>query len=358
MLLATIGVVAATVILNLASTGKSPGAARMTTFQKSPHYKDGKFINPVATSVMLEGNYWDVTTRYIRSNSSERKPKNPVPVQSLAGAVPAAPAQEIQVYWLGHASILLEMAGKRFLLDPVFSERVSMVQWAGPKRLHPSPVRLGQIPKVDAVLISHNHYDHLDYATIKELARQPVTFYVPLGIGETLESWGCRKEKIVELDWWQEVEYQNIKLACTPARHFSGRGLFDRDKTLWSSWCIMAGHQRVYFGGDSGAMPAYLEIGAKYGPFDLTIMPIGAYDEAWIEIHTTPEQAVEAHRQVRGEKMLPIHWATFDLALHAWDEPIERLVKEAGKSGTPLLTPRVGEKVQLQDPHTTFWWRQ
>jgi L-ascorbate metabolism protein UlaG (beta-lactamase superfamily) len=156
------------------------------------------------------------------------------------------------VYWLGHASVLLEMAGKRFLLDPVFSERASVVQWAGPQRLHPSPIAVDEIPEVDAVLISHNHYDHLDYATIQALAKRPVTFYVPLGVGETLESWGCRRDKIVELDWWGERTHDNVQIVCAPARHFSGRGLFDRDKTLWSSWCLLAEGQRVYFGGDSG----------------------------------------------------------------------------------------------------------
>jgi L-ascorbate metabolism protein UlaG (beta-lactamase superfamily) len=211
------------------------------------------------------------------------------------------------VYWLGHASVLLEMAGKRFLLDPVFSERASMVQWAGPQRLHPSPIRLDEIPEVDAVLISHNHYDHLDYATIQALAQRPVTFYVPLGVGETLESWGCRWDQIVELDWWGERTQDNVQIVCAPARHFSGRGLFDRDKTLWASWCLLTEGQRVYFGGDSGQMPTYRDIGKKYGPFDLTILPIGAYDEAWIEIHTTPEQAAEAHQRVKGGVMLPIH---------------------------------------------------
>jgi L-ascorbate metabolism protein UlaG (beta-lactamase superfamily) len=348
------------VILNLASTGKSPGSARMATFPQSPHYKDGKFINPIPTEMMVKGNYWDVTSRYLRSNGDDRKPRHPIPVQALRrSSFSGAPGQAIQVYWLGHASVLLEMAGKRFLLDPVFSERASMVQWAGPRRLHPSPIGLDEIPDVDAVLISHNHYDHLDYATIQALAKRPVTFYVPLGVGETLESWGCRRDQIVELDWWGERTQDNVQIVCAPARHFSGRGLFDRDKTLWASWCLLAEGQRVYFGGDSGQMPTYRDIGEKYGPFDLTILPIGAYDEAWIEIHTTPEQAAEAHQLVKGGVMLPIHWATFDLALHTWAEPIERLVKAAEKQRIQLVTPRVGEQVTLSAPQTTsFWWRR
>jgi hypothetical protein len=255
------------VILNLASTGTSPGSARMATFPQSPHYKDGTFINPVPTGVMRDANYWELTSRFLKSNSDDRKPKHPIPVQTLRRSTfKGAPGRGLGVYWLGHASVLLEMAGKRFLLDPVFSERASMVQWAGPQRLHPSPIGLDEIPEVDAVLISHNHYDHLDYATIQALAKRPVAFYVPLGIGETLESWGYRRDKIVELDWWGQGRKTTSKsfvrrpvtsraaASSTATKRCGVRGACWPKGNASTSAAIRA------------SMPTYRDIGEKYRP--------------------------------------------------------------------------------------------
>jgi L-ascorbate metabolism protein UlaG (beta-lactamase superfamily) len=239
----------------------------------------------------------------------------------------------------------------------VFCERASPFQWMGPKRFHPTPLALDQLPPIDAIVISHDHYDHLDYESVRWLAaNRDIPFYVPLGIGAHLEHWGMPAERIHELEWWDEAEVKGVRLVSTPARHFSGRGPFDRNATLWTSWAFVGPTQRAWFSGDTGPFEAAAEIGEKLGPFDLTMVESGAWNPAWGNIHLGPDAALAMHHQVRGRAMMPVHWGTFKLAPHAWDQPFVRLRDLAAADGTPLLVPVPGQTMRADAPGVADFW--
>jgi L-ascorbate metabolism protein UlaG (beta-lactamase superfamily) len=268
------------------------------------------------------------------------------------------PASGLHVVWFGHASTLVEIEGRRVLLDPVWSERCSPSQRVGPRRLHRPPVPLAALGAVDAVVISHDHYDHLDMGTIKALARdQSAPFVVPLGVGAHLDRWGVPASRIVELDWGESTVVNGATLTATAAHHFSGRTLA-RNDTLWTSWVVAAGGRRVFYTGDSGWFPGYAGIGAEHGPFDAALVQIGAYSTAWPDIHMTPEEAVTAHLDVRGGLLVPVHWGTFNLAFHAWSEPVDRLWSEAKAREVRLAVPRPGERVDVDAPPAVDGWWQ
>ncbi|MCX4093282.1 MBL fold metallo-hydrolase [Nocardia sp. alder85J] len=295
------------------------------------------------------------------------------PAGTIPLAVPQTPAAaaDLAVTWYGHASALLEVDGYRILTDPVWSERVSPSALVGPARLHPVPVPLADLPPLDAIVISHDHYDHLDRDTVRGLVDgHDAPFVVPLGIGAHLRKWQVPDRRIIELDWGASVsmadlgrarESGDLVLTCTEARHFSGRGLV-RNTTLWASWIVRGPVRRVYFGGDTGYTRAFAEIGATAGPFDLTLLPIGAYDVHWPDVHMNPEEAVRAHADVcAGDPhhglLVPIHWATFNLAFHEWAEPVRRLVSAAHAAGTPVAVPIPGERIDpiALQPQVPWW---
>ena len=252
-----------------------------------------------------------------------------------------------------------ESDGIRVLTDPVWSRRVSPSRLVGPKRFQPVPVPISQLPPLDAVIISHDHYDHLDYPSIVELIRCDVPFYTSLGVGAHLEAWGVPPERIIELDWWESADLPNANLRITsaPSQHFSGRAAADRNRTLWSSFALRGPQHGVFFSGDTGMFPGFAEIGERYGPFDVTMLEVGAYNAMWADVHLGPEQALEAHRMLRGELMLPIHWGTFNLALHGWTEPAERLLVAAQRAGVAVALPRPGGRVEPATPPALVrWW--
>jgi L-ascorbate metabolism protein UlaG (beta-lactamase superfamily) len=320
----------------------------------SPHFSDGVFSNTLPTPALAPANTRDGLLRQWHEERHVGLPGGPVPL-----AEPDLPAEagELAVTWFGHASALLEVDGRRVLVDPVWGYRVSPSPVFGPTRLHEPPMPVEELPQVDAVLISHDHYDHLDLPTVRALlATQTAPFVVPLGIGEHLRKWHVPEERIVELDWDGAVEVAGLTLTCTEARHFSGRYLH-RNTTLWASWAIAGPRHRVYFGGDTGYTPAFAGIGARLGPFDLTLLPIGAYNDAWHAIHMDPEEAVRAHGDLGGAVLLPVHWATFNLAFHRWAEPVQRLLAAAGPRGLTVVVPLPGERVDvLTPPPLRDWW--
>jgi L-ascorbate metabolism protein UlaG (beta-lactamase superfamily) len=294
----------------------------------------------------------------------QRRPARPVPLvrDGLAGAVGGT---GLAVTWFGHSSALLEIEGTRILLDPVWSERCSPSQSAGPRRIHQPPVPLDALPRVDAVVISHDHYDHLDMHSIRTLARTrpELRFVVPLGVGAHLERWGVGPERFDELDWEEEVEIGGLRLVATSAQHFSGRG-FSNDGTLWSSWAIIGAEQRVFYSGDTGYFDGFVETGERHGPFDLSLVQIGAYSNHWRSVHMTPEEGVSTHVDVNGGDsghglFVPVHWGTFVLGLHDWSEPVERLCADAEARGVQVAVPRPGERIVVADPpKVDHWWRE
>ncbi len=330
----------------------------MAIIQNSPNYKKGKFKNPVPTVVMKDGTTWDTMKRWF-SDTDIREPSVEFDFSDKSFAANPVSNKGLQIMWVGHSTLLIEIDGKRFLTDPMWSHRASPVGFAGPARFFSPPITLDQLPKLDGVIISHDHLDHLDKLTVQKLATTGVVFYTPLGVGRHLSSWGISETQIKELDWWEEIPVGNDHtLISTPARHFSGRGLFDRYETQWCAWVITGKKHKVFFGGDSGLFSGFKTIGDKYGPFDITFLEIGAYHANWSDIHLGPHNAIDAHLDLRGKVLLPIHWGMFNLAFHAWNEPVETLLKVAGEKQISLSLPTPGRFISAPELSTnSYWWR-
>jgi L-ascorbate metabolism protein UlaG (beta-lactamase superfamily) len=351
--------VAATVSTRwFASIGGRLAGERLDRARRSPQFRDGKFRNPIPTTTLVPGRFWRMM-RHQFFGSEERVPKRTIPVERrTASDYSAAPAFGLRATWIGHASTLVEIDGRRVLTDPIWSERCSPTTLVGPKRFHPPPIPVEQLPPIDAVVISHDHYDHLDMATVQGLAARGTRFAVPLGVGAHLEKWGVDPATIVELDWNESASIAGLTLTATPARHYSGRNPLHGNETLWSSWVVAGPAHRFFFSGDSGYFDAYKAIAVKHGPFDLALIKIGACDEMWQAIHMSPEEAVQAARDLGARLLLPVHWGTFNLAFHAWNDPPERAVAAAQKAGVAIVVPRPGELVGAEQPQRVeAWWR-
>lgn len=337
--------------------GKIEGA-RWERAQKSPHFIDGKFQNTEPTSLVKAGDMLAMASDFLFGKEM-REPSCPLPLVEGGKLLAAPPETGLRVTWMGHATALLEVDGAAVLTDPMWSERASPSAWVGPKRFHRPPIPLEQLPQLDAVVVSHEHYDHLDMATVTTLAMRGVVFHVPLGIGAHLDAWGVPAAQIRELDWWEEVELRNgVRLVATPSRHFNGRGLPWRPGASWTSWSVVGPKHRVYFSGDTGMSQHFPEIGKKLGPFDVVLLEIGQANEKWADIHLGPAGAVEAAQQLQARRLFGVHWATFELAYHAWSEPVETMTREAEKRGLPVVTPRLGQPVEpTRDEKAEAWWR-
>lgn len=325
--------------------------------EKADHYKGRHFVNRLPSEELSAGNFFRMAKKFFTEKQPDKRPARPLPVHSITNEFDGPPSENLRFAWLGHSSVILEIEGRRLLLDPMLSERSSLVRWAGPRRFHPAPITVENLPQVDAVLISHDHFDHLDRATIMALADRHLLFYTPIGVGQRLIDWGIEPQKIIQMNWWDSHRPNDLQITATPARHFSGRGLLDRDMTLWTSWTITGDRHRVFFSGDTGPTPDMAEIGERFGPFDLTFIEIGAYDEYWGSIHAGPQVATEIHRQVKGRRMVPIHWATFDLAYHSWYTPAEEVVAATSETEVDLLNPEIGAVINPHNHLSKSWWR-
>lgn len=344
--------------LSLTALYLSLGGCGTVPYPQSPQFRDGGFRNPVEPKTLrwyeVPATWWKFMTK---KKSDSTMPPLPLPQDPLDRRRLAL-ADTGTVFRIGHSTLLLKLGSGYWLTDPVFSERASPVQWAGPRRFDPPPIALADLPPIKGVILSHDHYDHLDKATVLALAEKTEWFVVPLGVGDVLVRWGIPSAKIRQLDWWQDTSIDGVRLVATPAQHFSGRAPFAGNPTLWASWVVRSDGLNLFFSGDTGYFDGFKAIGEKYGPFDLTLLECGAYDPAWSGVHMLPEHTLQAHRDLRGEWLLPVHNGTFDLAMHRWDDPMERITRLAAEQGVRLTLPRIGQAVPVrQPPALEPWWR-
>ena len=323
----------------------------------SPEYKEGKFKDMGNTLDMSFTEYVSTTWEFLFTRN-HRTPDTELPIKQVdLSHFSEKNSNQLNVTWLGHSSLMINIDGYKILTDPVFEKRVSLI---GPTRFNGDvPVEVMHVPRLDAVIISHDHYDHLNKYSVRYLIEKTNKFIVPLKVGDLIADWGVPRDNIVELDWWQEYMLnQELMVAATPAQHFSGRGIFDRNKTLWASWVIQTPYHNIFFSGDSGYFGGLEQIRDKYGPFDMTFIECGAYGEGWPKVHMFPEQTVQAHVDLKGNVLHPIHWATFNLSLHPWYEPMMRLTKEAYNRNLIIATPVVGETtIYGGNIPSARWWK-
>lgn len=325
--------------------------ARLERVQSSPRFDGRRFRNAVPTSLAAPslGLAWE----YV-AGAGDRVPREALPV--VRPALAPGRGEPLEITWLGHSSVLIDVDGYLVLTDPVLGPRSGPVSWAGPKRFHPAPIAPEELPPLDAVLVSHDHYDHLDYPTVRALAGRETTWITALGVGAHLEAWGVPSERIVELDWWEEHDLRGLSITATPARHFQGRGPGASAATFWCGWSIRGPRRSVWFSGDTGPWDdGFRQIGERLGPFDLSMIEIGAWHPAWGTIHLGPENAMRVHELVRAKTLMPVHWGTFNLALHAWDQPIRHLLELAERAGAELLAPMMGETVHREAGVHAYW---
>lgn len=345
--------------------GASATGERLARMQRSPQWskEDNAFVNPEP----LYNDVWgSIVAMFVGGEHTH--PDGPLDVAPIdPHFFDTPPESGLRVTWFGHAANLIEIDGHRVLTDPVWSHRASPLTWVGPQRWFAPPIKLEDLPAIDAVLISHDHYDHLDYPTMVALKDLPIKYIVPLGIGAHLEYWGVDPQKIIELDWWDEYTFGSesgegqLKITATPARHASGRFLHDKDSKLWAGYVIQSAQHRVYFSGDTGLFSDMHKIGEKFGAFDVALIETGQYHQAWPDWHIGPEQAVKANRWVQSRLFLPIHWGLFELAMHSWIEPPERALAEAFRTQTPITVPKMATSIEpahatLWTPDTPHWW--
>lgn len=336
---------------------KSKGE-RLDRIKTSENYEDGKFKNLTETNVSGKIEWGRTLREYM--TTGDKAPDWSIPVNIITSeAIEKTEDSITKLTWFGHSAIFLELDGKKIFIDPMLGSVPAPHPFLGSSRFNDTlPLAIENLPNLDAVIISHDHYDHLDYGSILKLKDKVAHFYVPLGIAAHLESWGVASEKITEMDWWESTSIDGIELTAAPARHFSGRGIRDRFKTQWSSWVIKGKTSNIYFSGDSGYDTHFKEIGNKFGPFDIAIMECGQYDEQWPLIHMMPEETVQATLDVQGKLLLPIHWGAFKLSLHSWTDPAERVSEAASEKNVNLTTPIVGEAIIIgEKAPNTDWWR-
>jgi L-ascorbate metabolism protein UlaG (beta-lactamase superfamily) len=340
------------------SFGKLPSGTRSERISKSPQFEDGIFTNIQETKMLADdASYFSIIMRFLKSNPG-KEPDRPLP--AIKTNLMTLPIDSPTFVWFGHSSYLLSIGGKKILSDPVFSKRASPVSYSGPKNFAGTDIySIEDFPDLDIVVITHDHYDHLDHESILKLKNKTKFFCVPLGVGSHLEHWGVPTSQIREFDWWEgETVMEGVHFTATPARHFSGRG-FTRNKTLWASFVVETGGLKIFIGGDSGYDESFKDIGNKFGPFDMAMLECGQYDPAWPFIHMMPEETVQAGLDLNAKAFLPVHWGKFSLSNHPWRDPIIRAVNHAKSKGANITAPRIGQVVNLKgELPFDEWWNE
>ncbi|MGD1945945.1 MAG: MBL fold metallo-hydrolase [Croceivirga sp.] len=343
------------------SFGGDVNNERQAQYQNSDQFSDGKFRNSKkdVTETASFSKMLSISRKFFFEKVENGRPKEDLAVQRIDSTNIASFQKGTRLVWFGHSAFLLQQDGTTILIDPMLGKVPAPHNWMGANRFKIDlPIEIKKLPKIDAVVISHDHYDHLDYESIKKLQSKVEHFFVPLGVGVHLEAWGVHPSKITEMDWWEETTYNDIQLACTPAQHFSGRKFSNGQSTLWSSWVIKSDSIALFFSGDSGYAPHFKAIVEKYGPFDFAMMECGQYNKMWPDIHMFPEETAQAGIDVQAKALMPIHWGAFKLALHSWTDPIERVSEKAAALNIPLVTPKIGEPIlldKLPKPNSTWW---
>lgn len=352
--------IAVVLFVNLSPTfGGKVSEDQKQHYKLSKNYTEGKFEN--VTAINMDMSLKDMGSLMIKMMRKipNAIPDNSIPIEKIEAASIKTPEDSTRLYWFGHSTFLIQIDNKNILIDPMFGDVPAPHPMLGTKRFSKElPIEIEQLPKIDAVLLSHDHYDHLDYGSIQRLKDKVNTFYTPLGLSAHLLKWGIEKERIIELDWWQETVFQGLTFKCTPAQHFSGRK-FSRNNSLWCSWIIESESDNIFFSGDSGYASHFKEIGEKYGPFDFAMLECGQYNEMWPDVHMFPEQTAQAGLDLRAKQFMPIHWGAFKIAMHTWTDPIERVSKKAKELNIKLITPKIGEPIilQRQSLPTEQWWK-
>ncbi|WP_206732060.1 MBL fold metallo-hydrolase [Halarcobacter ebronensis] len=324
---------------------------------KAEHYQNRKFRNLEIDYNSDFGEFFSNLWAFLNDKTENKIPEeNSIPIVKLTKD-DTIKMPNNSVVRLVHSTLLFKVDNRYILTDPVFSDMITPFPIAAPKRFHELPITIEELPFIDIVIISHNHYDHLDEPSIKKLKDKVGHFYTTLGVKQLLLDFGVDTMKVCELDWWQSCTVNGIKVAATPAQHFSGRGLFDRDKTLWASWVISTSNINVFFSADTGYFNGLKKIGEKYGPFDMTFIEVGAYNERWKEIHMMPNESIQAHKDLAGKVFFPIHNSSFKLSFHPWNEPLNLVVDIAKKEKIEIRDPKMGEIISILEPKKTAkWW--
>lgn len=340
--------------------GASPSTDQMKRFEKTGHYEDGVFLNFQETSMdMGFDSIMDLLEQSIQGVPNTR-PDFEIPIVKVTANELIKPSAT-RLIWFGHSAFLLQLDGKNILLDPMLGDVPAPNPLLGTNRFgRELPIEIEELPQIDAIIISHDHYDHLDYGSIEKLKSKTKMFFVPLGVGAHFESWGIDPEQIVEMDWWETASLGTIKVSFAPSRHFSGRGLTNRNTTLWGSWVITGEKDNIFFSGDGGYGTHFKEIGERFGPFDLAMMECGQYNTKWGQIHMMPEQTAQAGVDLGAKVMMPIHWGAFTLSLHSWTDPVERVIRKSKALNLPLITPKIGESIYIhpkEGSYTFKWWK-
>ncbi len=331
-------------------------------YRQSKHYEDGKFQNLIPTSMDMSFSQMLKVLGDMIEGTPDSRPDFELPMEKVDSLNLVNNRSTSKIIWFGHSAFLLQMDGLNILMDPMFGDVCAPHPWLGQKRYSSKlPIEIEELPIIDLIIISHDHYDHLDYGSIQKVKDKTKAFFVPLGVGAHFEEWGVPANQIHELNWWDEVQHRGLTLAFTPSRHFSGRGISNRFSTLWGSWVVKSKTENVFFSGDSGYGPHFLEIGDRFGPFDFAMIECGQYNEQWKEIHMMPEESAQAAVDLNAKVMMPIHWGAFTLALHSWTDPIERVSVAAEKLAMPLIAPVIGEQLELKSIFgytNTNWWKK